>query len=212
MSQIIRKIFSFGDIKYSWILILSAVLFGISNYTDRLFSNDPIWVQVGYWISFAIAILWGALNYISHIRMNSLYKKQDDLRLYVNQLAMSEEDKLELQTYLEDFVQDLIKQGNTEADATREAINQFKVQEFLTLSKNTLLFNLHAHYYLIGWTIILIIVSILLWLLELSIFLYLSFLTTIVITLIVYATGLFGMFFLYKIIDAAIYQKYKELF
>ncbi|MEH7356620.1 hypothetical protein V7150_24220 [Neobacillus drentensis] len=212
MSQLIRKVFSLGDIKYSWILIQSAVLFGISNYTDRLFSNDPIWVHAGYWISFVIAVLWGTLNYISHIRMNSLYKKQDDISLYVNQLAMSEEDKLELQIYLEDYVQDLIKQGNTEADATRAAINQFKIQEFLSLSKNTLLFNLHAHYYLIGWTIIFIIVSILVWLLEFSIIPYQSFTTTIVITLIVYATGLFGMFFLYKVIDAAIYQKFKELF
>lgn len=212
MSQIIRKIFSLGDINYSWILILSAVLFGISNYADRLFSNDPIWVHTGYWISLAVAVLWGTLNYISHIRMNSMYKKQDDIRLYVNQLAMSEEDKLELKIYLEDYVQDLIKQGNTEADATREAINQFKVKEFLSLSKNTLLFNLHAHYYLIGWTIIFIIVSILVWLLEFSIIPYPSFTTTIVITLIVYAFGLFGMFFLYKIIDAAIHQKFKELF
>lgn len=212
MSQLIRKIFSLGDIKYIWILILSGALFGISNYTDRLFSNDPIWVLAGYWISFAIAALWGALNYISHIRMNSMYKKQGDIRLYVNQLAMSEEDKLELQIYLEDYVQDLMKQGNTEADATREAINQFKVQEFLSLSKNTLLFNLHAHYYLIGWTIIFIIVSILVWVLELSIIPFASFTTTIVITFIVYAIGLFGMFFLYKIIDAAIYKKFKELF
>ncbi|MFY0758609.1 permease prefix domain 1-containing protein [Metabacillus dongyingensis] len=133
MSQQKKKIFSLGDIKYSWILSLSAIFFGITNYLDRMYSNDPAWVHAGYWISFAIAVLWGVLNYISHIRMNNMYKKQDDLQLYVNQLVMSEEDKLELRTYLEDYVQDLMKQGNTEADAMREAINQFKVKEFLSL-------------------------------------------------------------------------------
>jgi hypothetical protein len=212
MSQYIRKIFSLGDIKYSWILLLSSFLFGITNFIDRLYSGDPMWVLIGYWISISIAVLWGALNYISHIRMNSMYKKQYDIRLYVDQLAISEEDKLELQTYLEDYVQDLIQQGYSEADATREAINQFKVKEFLSLSKNTMFFNLHAHYYLIGWTIVSILASILVWILEVTIFPYPLITLTIASIFIAYAIGLFGMFILYKIIDVTIYRKFKDLF
>lgn len=212
MRQHIKKIFSLGDIKYSWILILSAILFGISNYVDRHYSMDPIWIDVLYWISFAIAVLWGAVNYISHIRMNNMYKQQNDIAQYVNQLAMSEEDKLELQTYLEDYVQDLIEQGMTESDATREAINQFKVQEFLSLSKNSMFFNLHAHHYLFGWTIVSIIASILVWLLEITFLPYPFITLTLESIFIAYAIGLFGMFFLYKIIDATIYRKFKELF
>ncbi|USK31022.1 permease prefix domain 1-containing protein [Bacillus sp. CMF21] len=177
-----------------------------------MYSNDPLWVHAGYWISFAIAVLWAVLNYISHIRMNNMYKKQDDLQVYVNQLVMSEEDKLELRTYLEDYVQDLMKQGNTEADAMREAINQFKVKEFLSLSKNTMFFNLHAHYYLIGWTFLSVIASILVWIFELTLFPYPLITLTIESIFIAYAIGLFGMFFLYKIIDAVIYRKFKELF
>ncbi|GIN69876.1 hypothetical protein J14TS2_03510 [Bacillus sp. J14TS2] len=207
-----KKIFSIGDMKYRWILLFSTLIFGIFNYTDRLYSNDPVWILVGYWISIAIAVLWTALNYISHIRMNSMYKKQDDLQLYVNQLAMSDEDKLELRTYLEDFVEDLMKQGNTEADATREAINQFKVKEFLSLSKNTMFFNLHGHYYLIGWTIVSIIAFIIVWLLGITIFPYRSITLTIESIFIAYAIGIFGTFVMYKMIDAVIYRKFKELF
>lgn len=207
-----KKIFSISDMKYSWILLLSALIFGIFNYMDRFYSNDPVWILVGYWISIAVAVLWTALNYISHIRLNSMYKKQDDLQLYVNQLAISDEDKLELRTYLEDFVEDLMKQGKTEADATREAINQFKIQEFLSLSKNSMFFNLHGHYYLIGWTIVSIIAFIIVWLLGITIFPYRSITLTIESIFIVYAIGIFGTFVMYKMIDVVIYRKFKELF
>jgi hypothetical protein len=84
----------------------------------------------------------------------------------VNQLAMSEEDKLELQTYLEAYVQDLIQQGKTKDEAAREAINQFKVIEFLSLSKNTSFLNLHAHFHLIGWVTILTIAFIMINILD----------------------------------------------
>ncbi len=212
MSQHIRKIFSLKDIKHSWILLLSVTLFGISFYIDRLYSNDPIWIQGSFWISFTLAVLWGALNYISQIRMNNMYKKQDDIQEYVNQLAMSEEDRLELQTYLEDYVQDLTEQGTTKEDATREAINQFKVKEFLSLSKNTMFFNLHAHYYLIGWTIVIIFSFSLVWLIGIITFPKLLIILTIEVTLFAYGLGFFGMFFMYKLIDAIIYRKFKELF
>ena len=59
----------------------------------------------------------------------------------------------------------------------RKAINQFKVQEILSLSKDTMLFNLHAHYYLIGWAILAAIVDIIIWLLYGGV---LSFVTVII--------------------------------
>ncbi|MFD0871051.1 MULTISPECIES: permease prefix domain 1-containing protein [Paenibacillus] len=212
MSPQIRKLFSLCDVKYGWVLLGSSALFGISNYFDQTYINDPIWVHISYWFSFAIAVLWGVLNYISHVRLNSMYKKQNDIQKYVNQLAMSEEDKLELQTYLEDYVQDLIQQGKTEDEAAREAINQFKVKEFLSLSKNTMFFNLSAHYYLIGWTTITVISIILAWLLETALFPDSLVIEAVENVLAAYSIGLLGMFFLYKLIDAAIYQKFKEVF
>lgn len=212
MNQFNKKIFSLKDIKYPWILVISFIHFGISFYIDRIQSNDPIWLIISYWIAFLIAVLWGAINYIGHIRMNAIYKKQDDILAYVNQLAMSKDDKLELQTYLEDYVQDLIRQGKTKEDATREAINQFKVKEFLSLSKNTSIFNLHAHYYLIGWTIVLAITFILICILGLMIESTTLIFLIIEVSLFVYSLGLFGMFFVYKLLDALIYRKLSELF
>jgi hypothetical protein len=100
VSQLIKKIYSLKDIIYAWLLVISKVLFGFSFYIDRINLNDPIWLLIIFFISFAIAILWGTVDYIGHIRMNAMYQKQNNIRAYVNQLAMSEEDKLELQTYL----------------------------------------------------------------------------------------------------------------
>lgn len=207
----VRKMFSLLDMKHVWLLLLTSVLFGLSNYMDRMYTNDPIWLHICYWISFAIAVLWGALNYISHIRMNVIYQKQNDIQAYVEKLALNKEDKLELQHYLEDYTEDLMKHGKTKEEASKEAINQFKVKEILTMSKNTMLFDLHAHYYLIGWTFITVIAFIFTWALEL-IFSFYPFITlTIESVFIAYGIGLFGMFFVYKLLDAFIQRKFNNL-
>lgn len=211
MNQSLRRIMSLQEIRYGWLLLLSFILFGFSFYNDRIIDPIDEWgSSIGYGISFAIAAFWGAINYISHIRMNAMYKKELDISIYVQQLEMSKEDQLELQTYLEDYVQDLIEQGFSKEDATKEAINQFKVKEIL--SKNTMLFNLHAHFYLIGWVAIFFIALILVWLTEHSLNIESNYLLLIEVPLFVYCLGISGVFLLYKVIDSIIYQKYKELF
>ncbi|MCD4840189.1 hypothetical protein LRS37_15240 [Neobacillus sedimentimangrovi] len=59
-------------------------------------------------------------------------------------------------------VQDLVSHGETKEEATKKAIEQFKIKEFTSLSKNTMLFNLPAHYYLGGFTFVSVIVGLLL--------------------------------------------------
>lgn len=73
-------------------------------------------------------------------------------------------------------------------------------------------FNLSAHYYLIGWTTITVISIILAWLLETALFPDSLVIEAVENVLAAYSIGLLGMFFLYKLIDAAIYQKFKEVF
>ncbi|WFA07026.1 hypothetical protein [Bacillus sp. HSf4] len=211
MRHIFKKMFSLNDIQFFWVLIASSILFAFSFYFDRIHSHDPFWIVICYYISFAIAVVWGAVNYISHIRMNAMYNKQNDIRAYVNQLAMNEEEKLELQTYLEDYVEDLISQGKTKDEAAAEAINQFKVKEFLSLSKSTSFFNLHAHHYLFGWSLILMTALFLLWLFGIWLGVFPLMFLVIEATLFAYGFGFFGMFFVYKLVDAAIYKKFKEL-
>lgn len=205
----LRKIFSFRDIKYSWLLLISFVGFALTFYLDLY--DESAQVQkiylLGYWGGFILATLWGALNYIEHIRINVLYKKSHDIYAFINQLAMGEEEKLELQAYMEDYVEDQVSQGKPQEEATKEAINQFKIQEFTSLSKNTMLFNLHGHYYLGGYAFFAVALGLI------SGWLYSFFpaLPIIVVqwTFFAYAVGFVGMFFVYKLVDATLYKKLK---
>ncbi|WP_102272649.1 hypothetical protein [Cytobacillus massiliigabonensis] len=211
MSQFIRKIFSLNDIKYSWILLLSMILCFLIFYIDRAdLLIDSAIVTTGYLLSFSIAVLWGAINYIGHIRMNVMYQKQDNIHAYVAQLALSQEDKWELQAYLEDFAEDLIKQGKTKEEASIEAITHFKVQEILSLSKNTLLFNLHAHYYLLGWVILAFVLFTVIGLFWITLFTSSTIMLIVESILMAYSFGFVGLFFVYKLFDAMIYRKLKE--
>lgn len=208
--KILSKIFSLSDMKYYWLLILSIIVCAVFFYRDRMnemnTSNEQMWFYVGYGISFGLAILWSVANYIGHIRINALYRKQQNIQAYVEQLAMSAEEKTELRNYLEDYAQDLMSQGKTKEQATAEAISQFKVKELLSLSKNTALFHLHAHYYLLGWAII---AFILLGLVGIWDSLVSSSLPTFIVEMIflAYGSSLMILFFIYKLLDALIYKK-----
>jgi hypothetical protein len=172
--------------------------------------KDPGWLTIGYLLAFALAVVWGVINYIGHIRMNVMYQKQNNIQAYVENLAMGKEDKLELQHYLEDYAADLIMQGKPKNEAAKEAINQFKVQEILSLSKDTMLFNLHAHYYLIGWAILAAIVDIIIWLLYGGFYPSSQLLLIIGLILIAYGMGFIALFCGYKLMDSFIYRKINE--
>jgi len=209
--KLLSKMFSLSDIKYAWLLILSIVVCGTFFYVDRTSDpDDQILLSIGYSVSFALAVLWSGVNYIGHIRINAMYRKQNDIEAYVEQLAMSGEDKTELRNYLEDYAQDLMNQGKSREEATEEAISQFKVKELLSLSKNTSLFQLHAHYYLFGWAIAAFTLLLLLAVLN-GIFLSSPLLLIIAETIFAaYGAAFIFLFFIYKMLDALLYQKLRH--
>lgn len=89
----------------------------------------------------------------------------------------------------------------------KTAINQFKVKEFTELSKNSSLLNLPIHYYLIGYTLLAMILTIIVHLLRNAAFLDSFFLPAVEFMLISYMAGFIGLFFLYKLMDAMLAKK-----
>jgi hypothetical protein len=207
MQLLINKVFSLSDIKYAWLLLISIISFVGTFYLDLYY--NPSFVQTaalaGYGLAFIIAALWGAFNYIGHLRINAMYQKNNDIPAFVDQLALSNEEKLELQAYLEDYVIDLVSQGKTREEAAKEAINQFKVKEFSSLSKNTMIFNLHAHYYLGGYACLALLGGLTLIVIHAN-FPLLVFLVG-KYTLLAYGVGFIGLFFIYKLADIILYKK-----
>jgi len=213
MTNLTRKIFSLRDLKYPWLLLISSVLCILTFYVDEHFDpGDQFWLSIAYFTSFAFAAIWGGMNYVGHIRINNLYRKQNDIRAYVDQLALSGEDKLELHNYLEDFAADLEQRGRSKEEAITEAINQFKVKEFLSMSKHTRPFESHSHHYLLGYSSLALTASFFLILINYvfpSFSLYLLILETV---LAVYGLCFILLLILYKIFDKFIYRKLKDYF
>lgn len=208
MKNILKKTFNLSDIKYSWLLLLSMVIFILSLYFEKISSSiTPLTQWITYGSAFLSAVIWSVLNYIAHIKVNANYKKYDDIKTYVDNLVMSKDDKLELMAYLEDYAADLSSQGKTKAEAVQIAINQFRVQEFSSISKNNSVLNFPIHYYLIGYVLVDIALVIVLALLTNTIFHGYFWLSAFEFTLAAYGVGFLGLFFLYKVFDAAISKK-----
>lgn len=209
MSTFLKKVFSFNDMKHSWLLLISMVWFIASFYIERNYDPTDQYIGwMGYGGGVLLAMVWSIFNYISHIRVNKMYQKHHSISAYVNQLTINKEERNELQAYLEDYANDLLNQGKTEKEANEAAIRAFQVQEFSSLSKNTSIFNLHAHYYLIGYTTIAVIVVLILNILTNTIY---STFTLIVIEYVCFAYGIgFALlFFLYKMFDVLLYRTLK---
>jgi hypothetical protein len=206
MKNMLRKIFNLSDIKNSWLLIISMIIFLFSLHTEKIKSaNMPL-----YALAILSAVIWGILNYINHIKVNANYKKFDDIETYVDNLVISKDEKLELKSYLEDFAADLISQGKTKAEAVQIVINQFRVQEFSSLSKNNSILNLPIHYYLLGYVFVDIALILILECLRITILTSSFWLSAIEFMLTTYGVGLIGLFFLYKMFDAVISKKLNE--
>lgn len=203
----LKKIFNLTDIKYFWLLALSMVTFVISLYLNKILSGININEGMIYSICFFIAILWSILNYISHLKINPMHKSYNTIESFVANLKMDKEEKAELTQYLNDFVDDLVEKGNTHDEAIKIAIRNFQVQEFS--ESNNSLFEMHVHYYLIGYGIILIGIIIVLQCLNMffpNVFIILA----LNFTCGLYAFALFCLFFIYKFIDYLI-EKNKVL-
>lgn len=207
MKQLIKKITSLSDLRHKAIFTISFVLSVVTMYLD--FKNDPSHVQlvylIGYALSLIIAGVWAILNYISHMKINSLYKESKDIHVFINQLALSSDEKLEIQTYLEDYIEDQMTEGKTKAEATKHAIDQFKIEEFSTLSKNTALFSLPAHYYLIGYSALALVLGLILVIVTTAI--PLLILESVGYISILYGIGFIGFFLFYKMLDVVFHNK-----
>lgn len=212
MEHLFHKVISLKDLKYSWILMISIVVFCITLYLDLKLnpSQVPMQALVGYGSALIISACWGIFNYIGHLRINAMYRKSKDIHAFVYNLAMNQEEKLELKMYLEDYKQDLVSQGNTEEAASQIAINHFKIKEFSSLSKDTQLFNLHAHFYLWGYAILTALCSLVL-LFTTNVAVDSSLILIVLETVFaVICIGFSCLFFLYKMMDAMIHCKHKE--
>lgn len=147
------------------------------------------------------------MNYIDHLKISTIYRKNDNIEIYVESLAMSREEKENLKEYLNDFVRDLEEGGMTREEAIKRAIGQFQVQEFLSLSKNKGIFELPIHYYLLGYILIFIVIMIIIKILTSTIFGDLFLLHAINFTLNLYTISFLGLLILYKLIDSIIEKK-----
>lgn len=213
MGTMMRKIFSLSEIRFSWLLLLSiSVCIGAFYIDEQSNPDNQLALSLAYSFSFALAALWAGANYIGHIRMNSLYRRQNDIGAYVNQLALGSEDKLELQNYLEDFSADLMLKGRTKEAAAQEAINQFKAKEFLSMSKHSKLFETHGHHYLLGYAIISIVMVLIITLINQIVSIPSLLLLIAYTILIVYGFCLGALFIFYRILDKFLYEKLKNYF
>lgn len=213
MTNFLRKAFSLGEIRFGWILLLSIALCSITFFYDEHFNpEDQFWLALFYYVSFTLALVWSLANYVRHIRMNSLYRRQNDIHTYVAQLALNKEDKLELQNYLEDFAADLEHQGRSKEEAAKEAINQFKVKEFLSMSKHTRPFETHGHHYLMGYALLAFAAAFLLAIIDQTTTQDVLFLYIMQVVLAVYGVCFIALFVLYKTFNKFLYQKVKQYF
>lgn len=208
MNQLTRKVFNLPDIRYRWLLIISMGIFIASLYNEKINPEITLTIQLAtYGSAIVSAVVWGILNYIDHIKVSANYKKYDNIDAYVDNLIMSSDERTELKAYLEDYAKDLVSQGKTKEEAVKMAINQFRVKEFTELSKNSSLLNLPIHYYLVGYTVITIILGIILYFLTHTVFLNSFWLLSVELMLFSYGVGFVGLFFLYKLMDIVLSKK-----
>lgn len=167
MDKLFREIFNYKGIRYPIILMASALSFIGSVYYNSLYPDTKaaiLWIIYG--ASITMAFIWSIINYVAQIKINSIYKKNDSITDYISSLNMDPNEKEELQTYLSDFVKDLIDNGKTEAEAVRYAIAQFQVEEFNSVTKSSNILSISSHLYLIGFTVLSLSISIVMFLLN----------------------------------------------
>jgi hypothetical protein len=208
MKLFIKKVFKLSDIKYFWLLLTSMSIFVFAlcnNKANPDISTTMEWLTYGG--ALACAFVWALLNYIGQIKINALYRKHNSIDTFIDSLVMNKEEKDDLQTYLNDYVKDMEKNGRTKEEAVKTAIAQFQVQEFTEISKYSRLFELPTHYYLLGYVVIfgalIIVTKFLLATAIPNIF----FLYAIIFTLILYAFAFIVLMMLYRVIDVLITKK-----
>lgn len=169
-------------------------------------SYTPFAILLCYGFAIVIAGMWSIINYINHIKIHAMYRKDHDLASFVERLAMDKDEKAELLAYMEDFKADLIEQGKSSEEAAKIALHHFTMQEFEKLAKDSTIFKLPAHYYLWGYTALLAVVFIFT-LILVNLWTSPVIMVVIEATSFAYAFGFATVFFMYKVIDMMIYKK-----
>jgi len=171
--------------------------------------NQPQQSHIAYLVGYALAIMiasfWGILNYIDHLRINPLYKQATTIHEFIAELELNADDKLELATYMEDYVNDQVANGEDINSATEKVIRQFKVKEITGNQLNKDMFFFHSHHYLLGNGLLFLLIGIVFW------FLFSQFhsitLVTIQLLGICYAFGFWLLFVLYKFLNIILKKK-----
>lgn len=167
MNKLLNEIFNFKGIHFSFLLAVSALAMIGSLYYNTLHptaNNAALWLMYGS--SMAIAFIWSIINYVSHIKINSIYRRKDSVDSYVNTLSVNKAEKDELKTYLNDFVEDLMRNGKSKKEAVQYAISQFQVEEFNSLSKESNYLWISSHIYLIGYAIVSLMLSAIMFIID----------------------------------------------
>ena len=72
----LKKAFDLSDMRYLWLLLFSMVLFVFSLYNNKINPNMGIGLELlTYGTAIGCAFVWSILNYVDHIKVNSIYKK-----------------------------------------------------------------------------------------------------------------------------------------
>jgi hypothetical protein len=201
----IKQAYRLSGIKYPWVLLISMIVFMLSLYFQRVYRNDfSDFEIVGYGSGFLAALIWSVLNYFGHLKLNRLFKKYDNIDVFVEQTHMKKEEKEEFAQYLNDYVKDLEQKGEPHGSAVKKAINSFQVQEF-SEAKGGDMFEKPAHYYLLGYTSVFVAVIIILQTVD-GFFPAQLIISSLSLTLGLYAAAFFILFFLYKVIDKLLPQ------
>lgn len=208
MNLFIKRMFNLSDIRYRWLLLASMILFVFSLYNNRInpdMGMEMEWMTYGS--SVICAFVWSVLNYVGHIKLNTLYRRHDSIEAYVESLAMKKQEKDDLKTYLYDFVNDLEANGKTKDEAVKIAISQFQVQEFNSISKNSGILELPSHHYLLGYALIFMAAVIFILCLVNTAFRDVFLLKAIYFMLILYSAAFVVLIFLYKLLDFIMAKK-----
>ncbi|KPU42824.1 hypothetical protein OXPF_35870 [Oxobacter pfennigii] len=201
----IKKIYSLTDIKYPWLLLISMLGFILALYFNRAYPYAFTRIEIViYGAVFLVALLWSILNYVGHLKISAIYKRHDNIEVFIRGLTMNNEEKADLTEYINDFVKDLEENGSTHEEAVRTAISHFQVKEFTQWQGN--IFETPIHYYLLGYVSIFAGLIIVIQCIDLIVSLPFIILA-VSFMLMLFSAAFICLFFIYKLMDVMIAKK-----
>ena len=200
-----KKFFELKEVKYLWLLVLSMAAFVAALFLNAAYPETFTKVEVPvYGAVLLIAFLWSILNYLGQLQLHTIYRRFDNIDNFIKCLPMNEEEKKELNEYLNDFVKDMVESGKSHEEAVRTAISQFLVKEIAERDGDLL--ETKPHYYLLGYTAIFVIIVAVIQ--GINTIVHLPFLFLAVsFMLIAFSFGFISLFILYKLLNMVLAKK-----